>query len=115
MKIIGINIIIILMAITQPGSALINNDSAFNEEEAPLLIEDWMLHELTPNTEAEIAIEDWMLKQLSPANEMEPVIEDWMLEELIQEQEAEPQIESWMLEELIPYEEEIIIEDWMLL
>ena len=46
MKILGINLIIILLAISQPSSALINGDTIIAEHEEASQIEDWMLEEL---------------------------------------------------------------------
>ena len=114
MKIIGINIIIVLLALSNTASAnqanssdtpvqpdiimlekMLDNPDMYIES-APL-IEDWMLAEISSETEMEPTIENWMLKQPNVIEEMEPVIEDWMLESPAQIGELEPVIEDWML------------------
>lgn len=81
MKILGINLIIILLAITQPASALLNGDSIIAEHEEASQIEDWMLEELNPCQESECNLESWMFESLFPEAEEEEVkLEEWMFE-----------------------------------
>jgi len=97
MKILGINIIILLLVITQPASALINGDSISTEHEETLQIEDWMLEELNPCQESECLLEDWMFLELSPRQEAEFGLEDWMYESLFPEAtEEKVRLEDWM-------------------
>lgn len=99
MKIIGINLIIILLAITQPASALINGDSIITEHEEALQIEDWMLEELNPCQESECNLESWMFVELSPRQEAALDLEGWMFESLFPEaEEEEVRLEEWMFE-----------------
>lgn len=63
MKILGINLIIILLAITQPASALLNGDSVIAEHEEASQIEDWMFESLFPEAEEEeVKLEEWMFE-----------------------------------------------------
>ena len=78
MRIIGINIIIILLALSQPASALIKSDSSCTEHEIVLTIEDWMLEELNPRQESEYSLEDWMFEPLLSEEDEEMQFEDWM-------------------------------------
>lgn len=81
MKILGINLIILLLTISQPSTALNNGDNVIIDTEESVLIEDWMLEELIPCQESEWILEGWMFVPLFPEAEEEEIkLEEWMFE-----------------------------------
>ncbi len=97
MKILAVNIILFLMVITQPASAIISDRTSFSESEISMQFEDWMFEEFIPKKESVFTLEGWMYVELNPKQEAEFGMEDWMFESILPEtEEAEFGLENWM-------------------